>query len=136
MLRSALAILVGYLVLAVLISGLFVAWALASGYRHTPGTTPSLVFLVAAELWGVLAATAGAWVTVRVARGNPWGHGAALLVVSWLMGYVSLIAGDGREPLAIQISHFVILLAGVLAGTAAGARRGAPARDGSASAGP
>ena len=129
MLRSVLAVILGYLVTAVLIVSAFVAWALAAGATGDPEARPGTAFLVGVSLWGALASALGTLVAIRVGRHNPWGHAAALLVLSWLLGYVSVIFGDGREPLLFQAMHFAMLLVGVLAGTLLATRRRGRAQD-------
>lgn len=128
--RLALGILVGYLVMAALVGVLFLAYGLLAGPLPDTGTfEPSTAFLVVAELWGLLAAVAGGYVTTWLARRRSWGPAGGLVAFCWILGYASLVAGDGQEPLWFSLTHFAVMLAGVLLGAGLRLRAARPEGD-------
>jgi hypothetical protein len=115
--RSILAVVVGYLVMAVAVMVLF-----AIAFR-APDQKPTVGFMVFAVGYGFVAAIAGGYVTAAIARRAPLAHAAALAVVSAAMGLVSLITSGGREPVWFLGANVVAMIAGVLLGGAMRARR-------------
>jgi hypothetical protein len=117
MLRSLVAVGVGYLVMATAVIVLFTFWF------HKPGTAPTENFLLFSLVYGFAAAFAGGYVTALIARHAELKHAAALAGVSVLLGVLSMIMSSGLEPRWSQVVNMVIAATGVLLGGYTKARR-------------
>lgn len=107
MIRSILAVFVGYLVIALPIIALFAIW-----FRE-PGTKPTEGFMLFSLGYSFLFAAVGGYVTSLIAKRSEMKHATALAAFSALMGIVSMIISAGQEPLWYQIANIVVLVAGV-----------------------
>jgi hypothetical protein len=115
-LRAFLALLAGFLTMAVLIGALTAllarlvpGWVLAEG-RPQPG----YVFINIA--YSFLAAGAGGYVTAIVARGNPLVLVLALALVVLVMAALSALQSRGKQPVWYLLALVAITPVGVFAG--------------------
>lgn len=113
--RVALAILAGYAAMGLLVFLPFAAWMLVSDYDPESGESPGTAFLVGVEAWGLVSAAVAGYVAAWIGR-RGWAAPLGLVVFSWLMDYVSMVAGSGAEPLLFSLAHFVVMLAGIALG--------------------
>jgi hypothetical protein len=114
--RSALAVIAGYVTAVILVVVFFGIHAAIFGARTAPGTAGSLVGLA----WGVVTAIAGGWVTARLAPSDPMRHAVWLITLSLTIGIlftwvIPLAPEDARslEPMWVQIGNLVVVVIGV-----------------------
>lgn len=112
MIRSVLAVLAGYAVLAAVVLLLFFVW---SG-GEKPVDPPTRDFMLLSLGVGFVAAVAGGWVTARIAPGHRWKHIQALAAVILLLAAVNLFWTAGREPLWFQLGNIAVGVVGVFVG--------------------
>lgn len=125
MMRSFLAVLAGFLAVALLVmvgvaaaTAAFVPGGLASMRKAPAGVTLSSTYLAANLLVSFVAAVLGGWLTARLAPHVPMGHvmGLAALLIA-----MSIIGAMGETTQATQPEWYTITIAiagvvGVLAG--------------------
>ena len=118
--RSIAAVIVGYLVMAVLIfSGTAVHMILLFG-KMPDATThfqPPVSFGVLNLIYSSLFAALGGWICATIAPRNPFKHGLILSGLVFVLSLISVYVDRGQQPLWYQAS---IVLLGPSA-TAAGA---------------
>ena len=110
MTRSILAVIVGYLTMAVAIIALF-----AISFRQ-PDAAPTQTFMLLSLVYALFAALAGGYVTALIARRKELKHTIALATFAALMGIVSMIVSAGQEPLWYQIANIAVMVPAVLLG--------------------
>lgn len=101
--RSIVAVIVGYLVMVVLIIGLFTTAYLMMGTERAfqPGSfEPSGSWLAVSFALGLLGAIAAGWVCALIARGSKAPQALAVLVVvlGVLFAIPDMMAGDSTTP--------------------------------------
>lgn len=111
--RSALAVVAGYVFLTVAIFLLFAVWFVDAPVGEVD---PSWTFIAVAVPWGFASAAAGAYLTGKIARRRPFEHAAALAVTTGVIGVLSMFASFGDEPVGFQLANLVVLMAGCLTG--------------------
>jgi DMSO/TMAO reductase YedYZ heme-binding membrane subunit len=112
MFRSILAVVAGYAVLAV---GIVLLFSVGFGGARPEGL-PTRNFLLLAIGAGFVAAVAGGWVTVWIARGHRWKHIQALAALILLLAAVHLFWTAGEEPLWFQLGNIAAGVTGVFVG--------------------
>lgn len=112
MIRSLLAVLVGYAVLAAVVLVFFFLWFEGA----EPAEPPSRDFLFLALGVGFAAAVAGGWVTALVAPGHRWKHIQGLAALVLLVAAVNLFWSAGQEPLWFQLGNIGVAVVGVFVG--------------------
>jgi hypothetical protein len=108
--RSTLAVIVGYLVIAIGVIAMFGRWF------RSPEQVPTTKFMLFAVTYGFIAVIFGGYVTGLVARTVPVKHVLALVGICVLMAIVSFVAGGGRQPVWFQAANMVVMVSGVLLG--------------------
>lgn len=100
MLRSILSVVAGYVVMAVVVMvGVGVLTLAFPEYKQAPETRVTPVTPMVLELvWAVISATAGGWVTVRLARRSPRPVIALAVIVLVLGAVYGLTADRGLMP--------------------------------------
>jgi hypothetical protein len=125
MLRSAGAVVVGFIVAAVLVMLVtFVAsWFLVPGFRENPMAPPTGPYLVANVLGSLLAAVAGGYAAARAAGRAPLMHAGALGLL--LLGMTVASGGEPApgQPAWYPMAIAVLAAAGALAGGVVRARK-------------
>ena len=114
MLRSILAVVVGYLIMYIPISILFLAWF--GGYDPQNSPTPTMGFMLFSLVFGFVFAGAGGYVCALIAKRSEMNHAMALAGLVVVMAIISMIGAAGREPLWYQLAGLVIGIGGVLIG--------------------
>lgn len=115
MLRSALAVLAGYLTMVVAVTGAlgFLFLVFHDAFPQTPGPYTGPAYVLVLELVvALLAAICGGYVCALVARRKPLHHAAALAGLMLALGVVSILGEAGMKPLWSTLS---IVLASPLA---------------------
>jgi hypothetical protein len=115
MLRSALAVLAGYLTMVVAVTGAlgFLFLVFHDVFPQTPGPYTGPTYVLVLELVvALLAAICGGYVCALVARQRPLHHAAALGGLMLALGVVSIIGEAGMKPMWSTLS---IVLASPLA---------------------
>ncbi len=110
MIRSAVAIVAGYLVMLVAVTVLFLLT-----FRD-PGATPTPTFLYLSIAYGFAFAVLGGFVTAAIAGRAEMGHALALAGLIVVLGIVSLVLAAGREPLWYGLSNLALGAGGAIAG--------------------
>ncbi len=112
--RSALAVLAGYIFLTLALFGLFAVWFSSAA----PGATldPSWTFIAVAIAWGFMAAVLGGYLAGKLAGSRPFEHGLALALLTGLIGVASMAASFQEQPVGFQVANLVVLMAGCVAG--------------------
>jgi len=118
LLRSTLAVLLGYVVFA---ASAFAVFRLAGYAPHA--AVPASFRLVSVVL-GVVFAVAGGYVAAWVAGRRPWAHGIAVAALLALGAAVSLAMTLGRGAVWSQVAALVLMAPGAVAGGWIRARRG------------
>jgi hypothetical protein len=113
-LRSALAILAGYITLTLALLGLFALWSLIAA----PGASldPSWTFIAIAVAWGFSAAALGGYLAGKIAGRLPFEHAFALALATGLIGVVSMAVSFEEQPVGFQVANLVVLMSGCVAG--------------------
>jgi hypothetical protein len=112
MIRSLLAVLVGYAVLAAVVFLLPSLWL--GGAQPAEPLTRNFLFLTLGA--GLVAAVAGGWVTVLIAPGHRWKHIQGLAAVVLLVAAVNLLWSAGQGPLWFELGKIGLQVAGVFVG--------------------
>ncbi len=117
--RSILSIVAGYLTMVVGVSGAlaFAAVVVLGGLptEPTPFTGPTYFLWIELGI-GLLAAAAGGYVCVYIARHHPMQHIAVLAVLMAVLGVVSVMVDDGLKPLWSSIAVPLVGILGVVWG--------------------
>jgi hypothetical protein len=121
MLRSVLAILAGYVVMAVIVMAGTAAAAAAFGLPLAPNAgapvpTPGAGYLAANLLVSALGAVAGGWVAAHVARRRPLTHAAVLAALLVAAGLATLGRPQPGQPAWYPPVLLVLGPAGALLG--------------------
>jgi hypothetical protein len=114
-LRSVLAVIGGYLTMAVLVAvltGIAIKMTGRDSSRPTPG------YLAANVFYSLLAAFAGGFVAAKIAGRYPVQHGVALAVVMFAMAIVSYFQYRNTQPLWYQFLLTAMLPGCAIAGAA------------------
>ena len=114
MLRSILAVIVGYLVLAIPVFILFFAWF--GGYNPQNLPEPGMGFMLFSLVFGFVFAGGGGYVCALIARRSEMNHAVALAALIVAMSIISIISAAGNEPLWYQLATLVIAVMAVLIG--------------------
>lgn len=121
MIRSVLAVLGGFVTMAiiVMVSTAVAAQALIPGgvrAMATPGVSPPRAYLVANLGASALAAFIGGVVTARIATAVPFTHGLYLAGLMCIMGAVSARMEGDRQPRWYQVVMCTVMPAIAVAG--------------------
>jgi hypothetical protein len=117
MVRSIIAIAAGYLTLAILVGilvmtlGIMVPTAIPNNE-----TIPSLGWVFFIEIFSLLAAAAGGYLTAFVARGSRISHVQLLGAVVLLVGLIQIWAGMNKLPIWYLVLQVAVSLVGVFLG--------------------
>lgn len=115
MIRSAFAVLAGYVVMVVIVViGTMAAVRLILhqpiSAMPTPGVgPPSAPYLRANLVVSALAAFLGGWVTAAIATYNPLQHGVALAALMVVMSLVSMRQARGSQPRWYQLVLLTVM---------------------------
>ncbi len=112
MIRSILAVCVGYAVTVLLVGMALFAYAIARP-QVMEATRPTGGYLIFNLATGAITAVAGGWLTARIAGRKPIAHGIALAIVASLMAVASVALDWGKHPLwyaAILVLGFPSLM--------------------------
>ena len=123
MVRSIIAVIVGYLVMVVASMALFAIW-----FRE-PSTKPTMGFELFSLGYGFVFGVIGGYVTAVIAKRLEMKHTMALAGLSVLMGIVSMISFAGQEPFWYSIANMVIMVCAVVLGGYLRARQMMTARE-------
>jgi hypothetical protein len=110
LLRSIVAVLVGYAIFAVS------AFALFRVTGHDPHAPASLAFMVVTVLEGVVFATAGGYVAAWIAGRRPLAHGVAVAVVLAAGAAASLVATLGHGAVWTQVTALLFMAPSAVVG--------------------
>ena len=116
MLRSILAVLAGYLILAVGIGLVDFGISRVSPEHYPGGPDPVAKWMVVELIIGLALLVLGGYVTVSIARHALLKHALALGVLTSLIAAVSLIIYHGRQPFWFQAVMVVGAIPAALAG--------------------
>jgi hypothetical protein len=108
--RSVLAVVVGYLVMAIAVVALFAVW-----FRE-PNAVPSRGSMLFSLSYGFLFGVVGGYVTALIARRSEVRHAIALAGLLAIRGAVPLIASAGQEPLWYQVATILVMVFAVMLG--------------------
>jgi peptidoglycan/LPS O-acetylase OafA/YrhL len=117
MVRSVLAIVAGYLVMAIAITVLF-----AVSFPD-PVVNPSNAFMLFSLAYGFLFATLGGYTTAWIARRAEMSHATALAAFAAILGIISMIATTDSEPLWFELASLIVVVVAVLLGGSMRARQ-------------
>jgi peptidoglycan/LPS O-acetylase OafA/YrhL len=98
MIRSVLAVIGGYVVVAVAVMALFAAW-----FRDE-AQTPTSGFMALSLAYGFVFTIVGGYAAAWIAGRAELAHGAALAVLMAVLGVVSLTLSFGQQPLWYQVA--------------------------------
>lgn len=115
-LRSFIAIVVGYLTIAIPIMILFLIWFGFPDPENLP--TPSMGFMLGSIVFGFVFTIAGGYMAALIANRLEMKHAYGLAGVVVLLSIWSMIAGVGNEPFWLQLVNLIVGIAGVLLGGA------------------
>ncbi|MCG8363178.1 MAG: hypothetical protein MJA27_07595 [Pseudanabaenales cyanobacterium] len=110
MLRSGVAVILGYAIMALGVIGLFAIWF------QEPNTLPSRGFMLFSLVYGGIMAVMGGYVTAAIANQAELKHALALAAVVGIMALVSMAAAQGQEPLWHQLANLLIAIPAVILG--------------------
>lgn len=99
-LRSVLAVIAGFLAMAVLV---MVLTLVSVSALHVKSGHPTPGYLTLNVIYSLAAALLGGWLAALVAGRSPVAHGIALAVVMLALSAVSYIHYSGTQPFAYQI---------------------------------
>lgn len=117
MLRSALAVAAGYVTMLVLIMLIFLLIGIIFPEAFpTPESFPSIPWVVFILLFGGIAASVGAGVTITVCRGSRLKHIHSLAIVVFFIGLVTMAASIDKQPMWYLVTQIVVGIAGVYVG--------------------
>ena len=114
MLRSILAIIVGYLTFAIPIRILFLIWFGMPDPNNMP--TASMGFMLFSIVFGFVFTIAAGYVAALIANRLEIKHATILAGVLILLAIVNMITAAGNEPFWYQIVNLIIGVTGVLLG--------------------
>ena len=111
MLKSGVAVILGYAVMAVGVIGLF-----AIAYRESD-SLPSLGFMLFSLGYGGMMAVVGGYVTAAIAAPQTeLKHTLALAAFVGVMALVSMAMAQGQEPFWYQLANLFIAIPAVILG--------------------
>lgn len=124
--RSALAVVAGYILALLLVFAFFGVRAAILGPESVPGTAGAVVSL----LWALIVAAIAGWLTARLAPSEPMRHAWWLVALSLTIGVLfTWVFPSGTpeeraiEPLWLQIGSLVVVALGVPIGARFATRR-------------
>jgi hypothetical protein len=109
--RSVMAVVAGYVVLAILIG---VKFALLQ--QVAPGAFTSGAGLALIVLTDAMSAAAGGYVVALIARRRPVAHALALGAVMVPLGILNAVMNAGQEPLWFQVSVLAAIVVALPSG--------------------
>jgi hypothetical protein len=112
--RSILAVIAGYLIIAVAVMALFAISFPDADPANIPA--PSMGFMLFSIVYGFVFAVLGGYVTALLAKRAEMKHTLALGALGVVLGIISMVTAAGREPLWYQITNMVVIAAAVLLG--------------------
>lgn len=117
MLRSVLAVAAGYITMLVLIMLLFTLIGIIfPGAFPQPDAFPSIPWVVFILLFGLVAASIGAGVTITICRGSRIKHIHSLAIVVLFIGLVTLAASIDKQPIWYLVAQILVGIFGVYFG--------------------
>ena len=117
-LRSILAVIAGYLVLAVAIGLVDFILSLISPDQYPNGMNPATKWMIVELAIGLCLLVAGGYVTARIARRAEMRHALALGILAAAMAAVSLLVYKNRQPFWFQL----VILTGAIPAALGGGR--------------
>ena len=115
--RSGIAVVAGYLTMAVLVMLIFLVLGIVFPKAFpSDGALPRVPWVIFLLIWGLVAAIAGAYVTSLICRGSRVKHVLALLAVIVVLGFVTLAGNVGKQPLWYLIAQIVVGVVGGMIG--------------------
>ncbi len=114
MVRSFLAIIIGYLTFAIPIMILFLIWFGMPDPDNLP--TPSMGFMLFSIAFGFVFTTAAGYVAALIAKQSEMKHAYILAGVLILFAIANMIWAAGNEPFWYQLTNLVTGVVGVLLG--------------------
>jgi peptidoglycan/LPS O-acetylase OafA/YrhL len=115
--RSAIAVVAGYLTMAVLVMLIFLVLGIIFPKAFpSDGALPRIAWVIFILIWNLLAAIAGAYVTSLVCRGSRVKHVLALLAVVIIVGLIVLAGNVNKQPVWYLIAQIVTGVIGVMIG--------------------
>ena len=117
MLRSVIAVVSGYVAMALLIMlfVLLIAIIFPEAFPQ-PDVLPSIAWVAAIQLFGLAAATIGGGVTVVICRGSRLKHIHALALVVTFLGLVTLATNIDKQPIWYLVVQVGVGIVGVYLG--------------------
>ena len=110
MLRSGVAVGLGYAIMGVGVMGLFAIW-----FRQ-PDLLPSRGFMIFSLIYGGIMAVMGGYITATIAKRAELKHALALAVVVGTMAFISMVTAQGQEPVWYQIANLMMAIPAVVLG--------------------
>ena len=114
MIRSGIAVILGYAIMAAGVIALFAIW-----FRQPdslPDSLPSRGFMLFSLGYGGIMAVIGGYVTATIAHQAELRHTLVLAAVIGGMALVSSAIADGKEPLWYQLANLLIAIPAVILG--------------------
>jgi len=99
-LRSVLAVIAGFLAMAVIVMALTLLSVFA---LHLKYGNPTPGYLTLNVIYSLAAAVFGGWLAALAAGRAPVAHGIALAVVMLVLSAVSYVHSSGSQPVAYQV---------------------------------
>ncbi len=110
MVRSGVAVILGYAIMVAGVVGLF-----AIAHPESDGL-PSREFMLFSLGYGGCLAVIGGYVTAAIAPQSEFKHALALAAFVGVMSLVSMAAAQGQEPLWYQLANLFIAVPAVVLG--------------------
>lgn len=115
--RSAIAVVAGYLTMAVLVMFIFLLLGIIFPKAFpADGALPRVPWVIFILIWNLFSAIAGAYVTSLVCRGSRIKHVLALLAVVLVLGLIVLAGNVNKQPVWYLIAQIVVGVIGVMIG--------------------
>ena len=115
--RSAIAVVAGYLTMAVLVMLIFLVLGIIFPKAFpADGALPRVPWVIFILIWNLLAAIAGSYVTSLICRGSRVKHVLAVVAVVVILGLVVLAGNVNKQPLWYLIAQIVVGVIGVMIG--------------------
>jgi nitrate/nitrite transporter NarK len=114
--RSILAVITGYLLLAVLIGVVDFGLSLISPDQYPNGAHPAAKWLIVELAVGVCLLVAGGYLTAKIARRSEMRHVLALGILAAVMAAVSLLVYQNRQPVWFQLVFLICAIPATLTG--------------------